>query len=60
VILEMYDEMQRAIETGEPHRTRLDPPPGDPRCCHRAETRPEVFGYEGREPELRRVAEEQE
>jgi hypothetical protein len=27
VILEIYDEMQRAIETGQPYRTRLDPPP---------------------------------
>ena len=34
VILEMYDAMQRAIDTGEPYQTRLDPPPADPRCCH--------------------------
>src|ERR1041384_689159 len=26
-ILEIYDEMQRAIETGEPYQTHLDPPP---------------------------------
>lgn len=38
VILELYDAMQRAIETGEPYRTPLDPPPGDPRAAHPAET----------------------
>lgn len=26
VTLEIYDEMQRAMETGEPYQTRLDPP----------------------------------
>ena len=26
VILEIYDEMQLAIESGEAYRTRLDPP----------------------------------
>ena len=34
VILEMYDEMARAVETGETYRTRLDPPPADPRVAH--------------------------
>ena len=34
VILEMYDAMQQAIRTGEPYRTRLDPPPADPRVAH--------------------------
>ena len=34
VILEIYDEMQQAITTGEPYRTRLDPPPADPRVAH--------------------------
>ena len=34
VILEMYDEIQEAATTGEPYRTRLDPPPADPRCSH--------------------------
>ncbi len=34
VILEIYAEMQRAIETGEPYQTRLDPPPADPRVAH--------------------------
>jgi hypothetical protein len=28
VILEMYDAMQRAIDTGESYQSRLDPPPG--------------------------------
>jgi hypothetical protein len=36
VILEIYDEMQRAMETGEPYQTRLDPPPADPRVAHPA------------------------
>jgi hypothetical protein len=30
VILEMYDAMQRAIDTGAPYQSRLDPPPGPP------------------------------
>ena len=30
VILEIYDEMAQAIETGQPYQTRLDPPPGPP------------------------------
>jgi hypothetical protein len=30
VILEMYDAMQRAIDTGEPYQSRLDPSPGPP------------------------------
>ncbi|MBO0778116.1 MAG: hypothetical protein J2P37_04740, partial [Ktedonobacteraceae bacterium] len=34
VILEIYDEMQRASETGEAYQTRLDPPPADPRVAH--------------------------
>lgn len=37
VILEIYDDMQRASATGEPYRTRLDPPPADPRVAHAAE-----------------------
>ncbi|HZO71022.1 MAG TPA: hypothetical protein VFB60_02400 [Ktedonobacteraceae bacterium] len=42
VILEIYDEMQQAIETGEPYQTRLDPPPADPAVAHPpgAEVRP--------------------
>ncbi len=34
VILEIYDEMQRAMETGVPYRTRLEPPPADPSVAH--------------------------
>lgn len=34
VILECYDAMQRAIETGKPYQTILDPPPADPRVAH--------------------------
>lgn len=30
-ILEIYDEMQQAIDTGQPYQTRLDPPPGPPK-----------------------------
>ena len=36
VILEIYDEMQRAMDSGEPYQTRLDPPPADPRVAHEA------------------------
>jgi len=34
VILEIYDEMGRAMETGEPFRTRLEPPPADATVAH--------------------------
>ena len=34
VILEIYDEMKQAMETGESYQTRLDPPPADPRVAH--------------------------
>jgi len=34
VILEIYDEMQRAIESGEAYRTRLEPGPADPAVAH--------------------------
>ncbi|GHO76990.1 hypothetical protein KSD_47610 [Ktedonobacter sp. SOSP1-85] len=36
VILEIYDEMQRAMEGGQAYQTRLDPPPADPRVAHQA------------------------
>jgi hypothetical protein len=39
VILEIYDEMARAILTDRPYQTRLDPPPADPRAAHQAATR---------------------
>ena len=38
-ILEIYDAMTDAIQTGKPYQTRLDPPPADPRCCHPAKER---------------------
>lgn len=34
VILEIYDEMAEAIRTGIPYKTKLDPPPADPRVAH--------------------------
>jgi hypothetical protein len=34
VILEMYDEMRRAMETGEAYRTRLVPGPTDAAVAH--------------------------
>ena len=36
VILEIYDEMKQAMESGTDYQTRLDPPPGDPRAAHQA------------------------
>lgn len=33
-ILEIYDAMQRAIDTGQPYQTLLDPPPSNPRVAH--------------------------
>jgi hypothetical protein len=36
VILEVYDEMKRAMDTGQPYQARLDPPPPDPRVAHPA------------------------
>jgi hypothetical protein len=41
VILEIYDEMAEAARTGKPYRTRLDPPPADPRAAHPESTRPD-------------------
>jgi hypothetical protein len=34
VILEIYDALAEAARTGQPYRTRLDPPPADPRVTH--------------------------
>ena len=36
VVLEVYDEMRRAMDTGKPYQTWLDPPPADPRVAHGA------------------------
>lgn len=33
-MLEMYDRMQNAMETGRPYQTILDPTPADPRLAH--------------------------
>jgi hypothetical protein len=33
-ILDIYDRMQRAIDTSEPYKTVLDPPPADRRVAH--------------------------
>ncbi|MDO9230052.1 MAG: N-6 DNA methylase [Syntrophales bacterium] len=35
MILEIYDAMQHAKETGQPYQTILDPPPADPRVAHK-------------------------
>ena len=35
-ILKIYDRMAEAMRSGVPYQTLLDPPPGDPRCCHPA------------------------
>ena len=40
LILEVFDAMTRAIKTGEPYQTILDPPPADPSCAHDPSTRP--------------------
>ena len=34
VILDIYDEMHRAMQTGQSYQTRLNPPPADPRVAH--------------------------
>jgi hypothetical protein len=34
VILEIYDEMQAALDSGSPYKTRLLPPPADPKVAH--------------------------
>lgn len=34
MILKIYDDMQKAIETGQPYKTLLDPSPADPRVAH--------------------------
>jgi hypothetical protein len=34
IILEIYDALAEAMQTGKAYQTRLDPPPADARCCH--------------------------
>jgi hypothetical protein len=36
VILEIYEEMRQAMETGRPYQTRCNPPAADQRVAHRA------------------------
>jgi hypothetical protein len=43
VILEMYDEMRRAMEMGEMYRTRLVPGPGDRAVAHEGRMGVEVL-----------------
>ena len=33
-ILQIYDSLGEATQTGEPYQTLLSPPPADPSCCH--------------------------
>ncbi|RMG23819.1 MAG: hypothetical protein D6724_07475 [Armatimonadetes bacterium] len=40
-ILDIYDRMQRAIDTGQPYQTVLDPPPAHPSLAHPESTRPQ-------------------
>jgi hypothetical protein len=41
VVLERYDALAKAIETGVPYETVLDPPPADPSVAHPESTRPD-------------------
>jgi len=34
ICLQVYDALAESIRTGMPYRTRIDPPPADPQCCH--------------------------
>jgi hypothetical protein len=45
VILEMYDEMRRAMETGEVYRTRLVPGPGDRAVAHEGRMGVDMHAY---------------
>jgi hypothetical protein len=33
-ILQIYDALAEAMQTGVPYQTLLNPPPADPACCH--------------------------
>lgn len=33
-ILQIYDALTEAMQSGEPYKTLLNPPPADPSCCH--------------------------
>lgn len=43
VILEIYDEMLRAMKTGEPYKTRLEPLAADPLVAHPPKENAEVY-----------------
>jgi hypothetical protein len=34
MILDIYDRMQQAMDSGEPYHTLLDPPSADPHVAH--------------------------
>ena len=34
VILEIYDALKSAMDSGQPYQTLLNPPPADPSRCH--------------------------
>lgn len=57
VVLEIYDEMQQAMETGRPYQTRLDPPPADPKVAHPADPARSDYRYLSSTPKVRKVAE---
>ena len=38
VILEIYDKMKEAMDTGNPYQTILNPPPADPSLTHPPKT----------------------
>ena len=38
IVLEIYDEIASAKQTGRAYQTRLNPVPADPSCCHAAAT----------------------
>ena len=42
VILEIYDEMRRVMETGVPYRTRLEPLPADALVAHAPRERVDI------------------
>jgi len=44
MLLEIYDEMQRASESGQAYRTRVTPGPADPAVAHPARVKVEVRG----------------
>ncbi len=58
VILDIYDKMKTAMDTGEPYQTLLDPPPADPRVAHppREEVTVPSVATAARMPDLAAVA----